>query len=216
MTHTSALILAGGTGRRMGVDKLRLSVGPGAKSILQHVVEVALTVADDAVLLLAASRGGTDAIDSGRSLFTGSVASDGRIRTCLDTRPDAGPLAALATAWPEAAHSDLVFVLAGDLPGLQPEVLRACARQWAEGTVSDPALDGALVARDGRLQPLLGCYRQAAGRAWMEAARAGESRVMAVAASLTLATVAADLWPPWWTRPVHTPDDYAAWRRFRA
>lgn len=187
----------------MGQDKLALARLPqGGESVLHHVLAVAQRVAERTFLLLpphGAAAGGCS-----------QTASTERLVCVRDRQRTAGPLAALADAWPgvrAAGPWSAVCVLAGDLPGVQPPVLRTCLAALAAA----PAAQAALVVREGRLQPLLGAYRPAAGDAWMAARASGSTRLLTALDKLPVVPVAAEGWPDWWTRPVHTPADYAAW-----
>ncbi|WP_051343939.1 molybdenum cofactor guanylyltransferase [Alicyclobacillus herbarius] len=124
-----------------------------------------------------------------------------------------GGTSALAPAG-ELTSDRPVLVLAGDLPGIHPRVLQALVQRFQEVCRADR--DAVLVVRDGRWQPLLGCYSSGAGAVWQAATRAGETRLMRALAGLRLVAVDADRarWPDWWTRPLHTPEDLADWRQW--
>ncbi|MCL6592473.1 MAG: NTP transferase domain-containing protein [Alicyclobacillus sp.] len=198
-----AVVLAGGASRRMGRDKLALARLPqGRASVLQHVLTVARQVAERIYLLLPPDGTAADGC-------THTAVADHVVRVC-DRQRAAGPLAALADAWPVVRAGGpwtAVCVLAGDLPGVQPPVLHACLAALA----TSPAAQAALVVREGRLQPLLGAYRPAAGDVWAAARASGLTRLLAALDKLPVVAVAAEGWPDWWTRPLHTPADYTAW-----
>jgi molybdopterin-guanine dinucleotide biosynthesis protein A len=200
------LIMAGGASRRMGSDKLALPHHPGGDSILAHVTQSVLTEADAVWLLVPSGSTG-----EGRRV---AERVGGRARLCVDDMPHQGPLRALAHAWPRVLAElpqapAAVWVVAGDLPGIRPSVLT----RLADVLLADSQADAALVCREGRLQPLLGCYRPRAGDVFVRAAAAGEVRLAPAVAELRVVTVAAEAagWPDWCVRPVHTPDDYEAW-----
>lgn len=216
-----ALILAGGASRRMGRDKLQLPWATGgAKTVLQHVTEVAASVASAVWVLLPA-----EATDASAEF---DLSGRRELRVIRDHESYTGPLSALAVAWPrdnragqqaEAIDTELdklgvVFVLAGDLPGLHAEVLESCRQRLCTA----PFSDGAVVQRSGQLQPLIGCYRPRAGAVLKACAAAGETRLMRALSGLTVTAVdaRAEGWPEWWTRPLHTPDDYADWLGWQA
>ncbi|MCL6633933.1 MAG: molybdenum cofactor guanylyltransferase [Alicyclobacillus herbarius] len=131
----------------------------------------------------------------------------------LTSREDSSSPSALAPAG-ELTSDRPVLVLAGDLPGIHPRVLQALVQRFQEVCRADR--DAVLVVRDGRWQPLLGCYSPGAGAVWQAATRAGETRLMRALAGLRLVAVDADRarWPDWWTRPLHTPEDLADWRQW--
>lgn len=188
----------------MGQDKLWLPwSGAGDKTVLTAVVEVVRAVTPEVTLLV--PPGGDD----------GDYAAYAGRGVAKDAVVHAGPLAALARSWPVTVGDDLVFVVAGDLPGITSGVLTACR---AALDTAGTGCDGAVVCREGRRQPLIGCYRQRAGQAWQTAVATGETRLLAALEKLNLVSVDADelRWPKWWTRPVHTPADYEAWLAWHA
>lgn len=208
-----ALIPAGGASRRMGEDKLQLQrshlgqnplqqnhLGQndlGRESVLEHIVKVAHKVADR-VIVLAPPEG---------VRLAGEMM--GSVRVVCDEQWHQGPLHALANAWPSSTdEATWVLVVAGDVPGLTPSVLEAC--KAALGSAED-TVDGVMVKRAGRPQPLLGCYRARAGRTFQMVAQSGVQRMMSATDRLAIQYIDATLWPTWWTRPIHTPTDYTEW-----
>lgn len=190
----------------MGTNKLTLPrVGTNAgKTVLEHVVDVCVGVCEEVWLLTPPS---SDEITGLR--FSA-------VRCFEDEDFYQGPLVALAHAWEQILLDGTVssvLVVAGDLPGLDREVLTACVGKMdgALGTV-----DAVLVEREGWPQPLLGCYRAIAGQAFIAGARQGGHRIFPAIAALETVTIASEAagWPMWWTRPVHTPDDYCEWLHF--
>ncbi len=193
------IVLAGGQSRRMGVDKLRLPRQLGATTtVLQHVVQVVSAVVDDVYV-----------VTTPDTFLEGQLP---RVHILHDPHAYRGPLFALAHAWPQVERTgcDAYLVCAGDLPGLQRQVLDELMVVLEKDAF---VADGVVVRRDGRLQPLLALYRSKVGQAWHCAVQVGETRLMRVVADLTCAVVDADeaQWPQWWTRPIHTPEDYEAW-----
>lgn len=211
-----AFIVAGGASRRMGLDKLRLPRSPRMPgTILDHVIQTGLQVAD-AVYVLS----GTD-YDTNVPAPFDRVYGTGEnqpITMISDNMSYQGPLYALAQSWLKIVDkmldgvgkvNPLIYALAGDLPGIQPQVLQSCA----EVLLAHPKASAALVVRQGRSQPLLGCYRADVGQIFKRAVENGERRLMASLVGLEVVTVDAQQrgWPEWWTRPIHTPEDYQAW-----
>ena len=200
--QSAAVVLAGGASRRMGQDKLTLAWnGQGGKTILDHVLETAASVTTEIAVVVSPARPDVGPFAPGQVMIR-------------DKALYRGPLAALAHAWPrlEWDGCEAVHVLAGDLPGLHPEVLRACAQVLADAGAD---VDGVAVVRDGRLQPLLACYRPRIGELFMHQVTVGETRILAALAAATLVKLDGGRagWPRWWTQPVHTPAEYDAWRR---
>jgi molybdenum cofactor guanylyltransferase len=203
-----ALVLAGGASRRMGTDKLALAIEEGgARTVLGQAIHCALQVADEVVLLH--SPVATFGVTQMRSLFPQQ-----NLRFFADLMWHEGPLQALAQAWPTYTDTDtsIVTVLPGDLPGVQPEVLRACMEQLER---EDERISGVLIQRESRCQPLLGCYRQSTGHVLKRVAAAGEKRILRALEGLQIVEISAEAqnWPSWWTRPIHTPEDYELWWR---
>jgi molybdenum cofactor guanylyltransferase len=224
--HKIGVVLAGGASRRMGVDKLSLPVSPeNGMTILEHVVNCANCVADD--LYIAHAPTPSFSLES----FPSSVSS--QIHFVQDETWYDGPLGVLSRLYSSLPKADMVYIVAGDLPGLHPHVLEACGnalmrvsqaqgmRNTGDKTLEDKpsaderGTDAALVQRDGTLQPLLGCYRLPALSVFSDAWQAGETRLMPVMKKLKIEPVVSEeaKWPSWWTKPVHTPEEYATWKR---
>lgn len=202
----AALVLAGGASRRMGTDKLCLprSEGPGSRgsTVLSHVIEVATTVADAVYLVVPPEQTQPPAFVIGQGLSVPIVLHRDRVKY-------GGPLFALNSAWSTVQDFEAIYVIAGDLPGLVPRVLTTCK---ARLDVLCNDYDGVAVMREARWQPLLACYRPTAGRGW-QIAQDGEPRVLRAFDALRIAGIDERVqgWPAWWTKPIHTPEDYATW-----
>lgn len=140
VTGPAAIVVAGGAARRFGGDdKLRHLVG--GRPVLRRVLDALAGLRVDPVVVVGPRRPG---IDDGCAVVR-------------EQPPGSGPLAGLVAGLdalrpPTAA----VFVLAGDLPYLDPAALR----QLETGLASAPDVDAAIaVDGDGRLQHLLGLWR---------------------------------------------------------
>jgi molybdopterin-guanine dinucleotide biosynthesis protein A len=115
----SAIVLAGGRSRRFGSDKLL--AGLDGIPLLHHALRaVASTCAE--VIVVLASEGPVPA-------FPGDV--EPRIRVVRDESDWPGPLAALVSG-ARAATGARSLVVAGDMPTLQPVLLRRLLR-WERG-----------------------------------------------------------------------------------
>ncbi|WAH36663.1 molybdenum cofactor guanylyltransferase [Alicyclobacillus dauci] len=203
-----AIVVAGGQSRRMKPlgDKLLLPRGPGDVPILLHVVQRALQVADDVYVAYANEMLRRTLHDLGLT----------NARWIRDRLPTAGPLQAIAGVLREIGQTSFstFFLIAGDLPGITHDVLRRLKKELLQ---LDKDVDGVVVVRAGRIQPLLACYRPSAIRAIDEAYLAGETRLMAAIQRMNIQPME---WAPdealsWVVRPVHTPDDYQEWLVWR-
>lgn len=120
----SAIVLAGGRSSRFGGDKLAAELG--GRSVLDLAIEAATAVANEVLVV-------------GR---TGQVREG--VTYVADDRPFEGPLAGLATGL-RMASSEIVLVVGGDMPALDPAVLRLLVRRLGA--------TGGRVVRDGRVAP---------------------------------------------------------------
>ncbi len=206
------IVLAGGASRRMGVDKLSLPLSSESKTtILEHVVDCVSKITEDVYIAHAPTPSLTV------EQLTERIGD--HVHFLQDETWYNGPLGVLARLSISLPKSDLVYIVAGDLPGLNSNVLKACGDILLG---NGKKRDAALVERDGKLQPLLGCYQPHALSTFFDEWKNGETRLMPVLAKLKIEPVVSEkaMWPAWWTKPVHTPEDYASWesewRRYHA
>ena len=130
---TVAVVLTGGRSSRMGTHKPALDVG--GRTVVDRVVA-------------AATPWPVVGVGRGEGVPEGT-------RVVADTKPDAGPVAALATALPYVVGSaDVVVVLAGDLPLVGHAHLERL-REHALETPSSPAVTA---DPDGRLNWLCAAW----------------------------------------------------------
>jgi molybdopterin-guanine dinucleotide biosynthesis protein A len=190
--RVGALVLAGGTARRIGGgDKTALDLG--GRTILDRLL-AALTPMPTVVLA-------DDPTDRLR-------AAHPHARWRREDPPRGGPAAALAAGLVHLTHDtpvDVVVVLAGDQPyagAAVPRLLDALAEHPA--TRAAVALDP-----EGRPQHLLGAYRVDPLRTALAGVRPGDSLrpVRTIAPTVLVAAGAAE------TLDVDTPEDLAAARR---
>ncbi|WP_229399137.1 NTP transferase domain-containing protein [Micromonospora okii] len=182
MTGWAAVVLAGGSARRMGgVDKTGLAVG--GRSMRERVLDA---VADADVRVL--------------------VGPDGPVppgvRLTREEPPGGGPVAAAAAGLSLLpAGTTTVALLAADLPLLTREAVGVL-----RGRLADPTVDGAcLVDREGRRQQLCGVWRLGPLRAALDrlaAARGGTLDGASVRSLLAGLAVREVPWsgpgpPPW-------------------
>lgn len=132
-------VLAGGESRRFGSDKTAARVG-GVR-MLQRAVDALADACDEVVVV--SSRDATP---------------EGPWRVVPDLRPGRGPLAGIETALVEAEGKGLggVFVLAADLPLVDPDVVRAVVEGATRGEAIAPERPGV-----PDFEPLCAIYRPA-------------------------------------------------------
>lgn len=114
-TTRSAIILAGGRGRRMGMVEKALLEFEG-KTILERLLENLFRVVDEVIL------SARDASQKEKLIPVIEKFPDRQIRFCFDTLEDAGPLEGIRAGLLES-ESEYSFVCAGDMPFVNPEVV---------------------------------------------------------------------------------------------
>lgn len=132
-TLVSGIVLAGGRSSRFGADKLAADYR--GQPLLHHAVLRVAEMCDDVIVVLAP---GAD----GAGLPPG-------VRTANDATEGEGPLAGLHTGLMAAVRSDVVVVVGGDMPDLQPAVLREMVR-----VLDDAGVDAVALADGERARPL--------------------------------------------------------------
>lgn len=149
----TVLILAGGSSRRMGRDKLLLPVPPNGIPLVRHVAErlVPLTakmtvVANDSSICAAVHD-----LGGGASQWGVDGMGAHAVVSCLaDDVPGDGPLGGLATGLRKV--EDWALTVAGDMPFISA----ACCRFLIES--SDFDCDAVVPVLEGRAQPLHAVY----------------------------------------------------------
>ena len=130
-SQLSAIVLAGGSARRFGRDKLVEPID--GRPLLHHAVAAVRAVAEDVVVV--AAPGADPAVPPGARLTHDEVADRG---------PLAGLLAGLLVV-----RGTFVIVVGGDMPSLQPAVLALMAR-----TLGSSVADVVVLEHLGRRPPL--------------------------------------------------------------
>ena len=177
---TAAIVLAGGRSRRFGTDKLAARLADG-RSVLAHSVGAAETIASDLVVVVAPGASRPDGLPA-------------RTVVVHDPEPDGGPLHGLAAGL-EATSDEIVLVLGGDMPALEPAVLRLLVA----AVRGDPLIGAARLEDDasaGGSPAVLPCAlrREPAREACRDAAAAGDRRLRACLERLATAVVTAAEW----------------------
>ena len=109
MSAIAGIVLAGGGSIRFGSDKL-LAPYHGS-SLLHRAIERVGEVSDDVIVVM--------------SPAAADPAMPPRAKVVRDASEGEGPLAGLHAGLLAAVRSDLAVVVGGDMPDLQPPVLRA-------------------------------------------------------------------------------------------
>ncbi|MGQ0608178.1 MAG: molybdenum cofactor guanylyltransferase [Chloroflexota bacterium] len=141
MLATSGIVLAGGASRRMGTDKRLIQVD-GAP-MLRRVADAVNAAIDELIVVVSA-----------RDPLPGAVLRGLGARMVVDRRTDAGPLAGLEAGL-VAARCERVIAVAGDMPWLEPALLRRLLAH-----LDRAAADAVAVATDRGREPLLAAYRR--------------------------------------------------------
>ena len=190
---TAAIVLAGGRSRRFGADKLAATLGDG-RSVLAHSLASAAAVATEVVLVLAPGVPAPAGLGSAVAIVH-------------DPEADGGPLVGLLTGL-EATSDEVVLVIGGDMPAVEPAVLRLLVKEVRD----EPAVEAARLEvrhageadgvgdRAGRTAPPdivpLPCAvrRESARQACREALAAGDRRLRGCLQRLATAVVADGEW----------------------
>jgi molybdenum cofactor guanylyltransferase len=132
----SAIVLAGGKGKRMGMTEKALLEVKG-KSILERQLESLFQVVDEVILSF------RDIAQKERFRPVLEKFSSYEVHFCFDTLVDAGPLEGIRGCLLQS-RSEYSFVCAGDMPFIDPRVVdflfenaighNAALPKWGEGT----------------------------------------------------------------------------------
>jgi len=166
-----AIVLAGGTATRLGgTDKLAVAVG--GRPVLDRV--------------LGALAGDCPAVVVGPPRATSRP-----VHFVREQPPGGGPVAGLAAGL-AAADTELIYLLAGDLPFVTPTALAALAAALS-------SYDGVMAIDDaGRAQPLLSVWRTDALRRAVPAEPAGAPLLRTLAGLEVASLPMTEHPPPWW------------------
>ena len=133
--NVAAVILAGGKSRRMGRDKLALSID--GRTVLESAVNRFAGEFEDVYI----------------SVADANKYPEVTLRRIVDILPGAGPLSGLHAAL-SSLSCDGVFLIAADLPFSCPRAARRIIELCGNKEASAVRLP------DGKLEPLFGCYRK--------------------------------------------------------
>ena len=194
MIRTTAVVLAGGASRRMGIDKRAMRLFPESPTFLERTVAVGRAVADRVGIV-------------GPPYLSADLP---RVTLVPDRWPSEGPLGGLVTAL-EMFPDDRLLLLAGDYPLLQVG-LAARLLDGLEG------YDGSVAVDRERRHPLVAAYdgRRCAGIA-ASLFGAGERSMGVLVGLISMRLVDADVIDPADVHGlslsnVNTPEDVHALR----
>lgn len=159
----SAVVLAGGRSSRFGRDKLAEPIGD--ETLLDRAVRAVAGIAAEIVVVRAA----IDPSPSARASASAARPSGVPYRVVHDPEPFRGPLAGVAAGL-AAASQERVLIVGGDMPDLDPAVLRLLIEELADSASAAALANGADIA------PLPCALRAAAARALAEALLAAGDR----------------------------------------
>ncbi len=129
----SGIVLAGGRSTRFGSDKLAATLD--GIPLVRRTVD-ALAAVTDGVIVVLPPGGARNDLPEG-------------VTVTHDLQEGEGPLAGLHTGLLAAVRTDQVIVAGGDMPELQPSVLRLLL-----DTLDDAAVDAAALAEGDHFRPL--------------------------------------------------------------
>lgn len=154
-TGYTGIVLAGGKSARMGRDKRHLVIN--GETLLARTLSRLRPLVDE-VLVVVRERDALPPVDA---------------RIVTDRYPGMGVLAGVHAGL-AAAHNPWAYVVAGDMPLLNPDLLRAMA------ALADETCDVVVPRWQVEMEPLHALYRPAACAPAAEAAlRAGRRRIIA-------------------------------------
>jgi molybdopterin-guanine dinucleotide biosynthesis protein A len=181
----SGIVLAGGRSSRFGSPKLQALVD--GIPLLDLAVRAVAEVTDDVVIVGPAS-GGVALTD------LDSLPARVRVEVVHDPVEGGGPLIGLRAGL-AVATGDRVVVVGGDMPRLEPAVLRAMLERLAPESATGRSTDAVLLGEAGGGRPLPMAVRTVRARAAVEAAiSARETSLHAALARLTVVELPEDEW----------------------
>ena len=182
----TAIVLAGGRGRRMKADKARLAVGD--RTLLEHVLSQ--LEPNFAEILVSVSPGQKICFASGR--------------TVEDKTPGLGPLGGILSGL-KAAANEASAVVACDIPDVHVPLLRSLARAAGDADIAVP------VGPAGHFEPLFAVYRKSVVPEIEALLRNGERSIIPLFGRCR--TVVVRLEDATWLRNLNTREDYRSYIR---
>jgi molybdenum cofactor guanylyltransferase len=180
----SGIVLAGGRSTRFGSPKLQALVD--GIPLLDRAVRAVAEVTDEVIVVGPAS-GGVALTD------LDGLPAGVRLEIVLDLVDGGGPLIGLRTGL-ATVTGDRVIVVGGDMPRLEPAVLRAMLERLRNGS-APTSPNEVLLGQPGGGRPLPMALRTAEARLAVEAAvAAGETSLHGAFVTLTVVEIPEDDW----------------------
>ena len=197
----TAIVLAGGRGRRMKADKAGLDVG--GRTLLEHVLAQIEPCFDEVLVSLSpgqplATVAGIGALNPLRP-DSPSRAPAPRVRMVEDEEPGLGPLGGLLAGLKTATH-EACAVVACDIPDIDRALLRSLAEAAADAEIAVP------VGPSGLYEPLFAVYRRSIIPAIESLLGRGERSLLPLYETCRTAVVRFD--DPGRIRNLNTREDY--------
>ena len=202
----TAIVLAGGRGRRMKADKAGLAVGN--RTLLEHVLSQLEPYFEE--ILVSVSPGQTTGLEalsgrkpSGRAKRAAACRGP-RPGVVEDEIPGLGPLGGILTGL-KAATNDACAVVACDIPDIDVPLLRSLARAARDAEIAVP------VGPAGHFEPLFAVYRKSVVPEIEALLRNDERSIFPLYSRCRTATV--PLEDATWLRNLNTRADYRSYLR---
>ena len=187
----TAIVLAGGRGRRMKADKVRLPV-PGG-TLLECVVGQLAPHFDEVLI----------SVSPGQALDLEGLGGP-KLRLVRDEAPDLGPLGGVLAGL-KAAANNTAAVVACDIPDIDVRFLRTLAAAAANAEIAVPVTPG------GDFEPLFAAYTKAVIPEIEKLLDAGERSLIPLFGRCR--TAAVPLGNAGWLRNLNTRRDYEDYLR---
>lgn len=202
----TAIVLAGGRGRRMKADKAGLAVGD--RTLLEHVLSQLEPYF--AEILVSVSSGQTIGLEAGYEAGTRVRGKRTAIRRSLkprvveDETPGLGPFGGILSGL-KAAANEACAVVACDIPDIDIPLLRSLARAAGDADIAVP------VGPAGHFEPLFAVYRKPVVPEIEALLRSGERSILPLFGRRR--TVVVRLEDATWLRNLNTREDYRSYLR---
>jgi len=202
----TAIVLAGGQGRRMKADKAGLAVG--GRTLLEHVLNQLVPYFDEILVSVSpgqARRLGDPSNGKNRGGAQRAVPDlRQKLKIIEDEIPDLGPLGGILAGL-KAAANEASAVVACDIPDINVPLLRSLARAAGGSEIAVP------VGPAGHFEPLFAVYRRSAIPEIETLLQAGERSILPLFGRCR--TTVLRLEDAAWLRNLNTRADYESYLR---